>query len=400
MQKEKVQLVDVCLKRKSVLFALLLIPFFELFTFEMMIGKNVFPQIFSGITTLFSLSRILITFILVAEFIYCRRVPQMITTWGIAGYSFVCVLVSALNGSVYLTYIVGSLSYVGLALLCEKIIKESLDCFNEACVLLFGFLSIVGALGIYIMPNGFFNAEKKMYAVYFLGSKNSSYYYFLIFMHFLLFDSLKKKGVVTRAEGIISSILLGAVVVCDSSNSLLCLAVVFVYYLVLRFGYGLYKFANAKLLLVANICLTLLVIFSANNLFVKSVVQMLGRDTTYTGRDVQWKQAIEAFLESPFLGTGIFTRYQLRTLEWSEHCHNVYLDILAKYGVVPLVILIIMIVIIVKRNAKSKNKKLVNLAGVTLFSLLLHNTFDSISIFFIVVLFVSIETVAYIEEEE
>ena len=50
--------------------------------------------------------------------------------------------------------------------------------------------------------------------------------------------------------------------------------------------------------------------------------------------------------------------------------------------------------------AISKNKKLVNLAGVTLFSLLLHNTFDSISIFFIVVLFVSIETVAYIEEEE
>ena len=244
MQKEKMQLKNIEIKRKSVIYALLLIPFFELFTYELMIGKNVFPQVFSVITTFFSLTRILITCILVAQFIYCRRIPQMITTWGIAGYSFVCVLVSILNGSVYLTYIIGSLSYIGLALLCEKMIQDSLDCFNEACILLFGFYSIVGALSIYLMPYGLLKSETKMYAIYFLGSKNSSYFYFVIYVYFLLFDSLKKKGKVTRFTGIISCLLLGAVVVCDSSNSLLCLLVIFAYYVVLMCGYNLYKFAK------------------------------------------------------------------------------------------------------------------------------------------------------------
>lgn len=391
------QMINLKLKRRCMIYILLLIPFFELYSFDMLAGKNVFPFLFKGITTLFSLCRIFITAFMVADFMYHRRLPAMITTWGIGFYCLACIITSWQNGSLYINYVVGTMTYIGLAMLCEKMIRTSMEDFHKACILLFGFYSIVGAAVIFLMPGGFFHAATKAEAVYFLGSKNSSFPFFLVFLYFFFYDGLRRKGKLPRFGGIISMILLLAVIVCDSSNSFLCLFIVFAYYVVLKYGYKLYRLANAKLLFVFSVFLTLFIIFSANHEVIKSVVSMLGRDTSYSGRDVLWEQAIEMFLSHPFMGNGIFSEFQLKTGVIANHAHSVYLDIMAKYGIFPLVFLFGTIILIIFRFSKSRNRKLVNLMGVFLFTILLHNIFDDIAIYVLVLLFISFETAPYKE---
>lgn len=391
---QKKSMVNIYLNRKSIINALLLIPFFELFTFELLIGKNIFPQFFSLLTTLFSVARIIITGIVVADYIYRKKWPKMITVWGIAGYGFTCILVSMVNGSVYATYIIGSFTYVGLALLCERMISESVSGFNKGCILLFGFYSIVNALMTFVMPNGFFDAVYKMNALYFLGSKNSAYFYYLVFMYFYVFDSLREKKRQPQFGILVVLMLLLSVYLCDSNNALVCLLVPLLYLIVLSLGHGVYKLANAKMLFGLNVFAAWFIVATTNNPVIQKIVQLLGRNATYSGRDVQWQQAIEMFIENPLWGNGIFSRFQLRDGTWSEHAHSVYLDMLAKYGIVPFVIFVLTFVLILLKFTKCKDKKIVNFAGVVLFSVLLHNVFDMASVFFTALVMIGLEAVA------
>lgn len=393
-------MINLNIKRRCIIYVLLLIPFFELYSFDMLAGRNVFPLFFKVLTTLLSLCRVCITAFMAADFLYHRRLPAMITTWGFGFYCLACIITSYMNGSLYINYVVGNITYIGLALLCERMMRTSMEDFHKACILLFGFYSIVGALTIFVFPNGFFHAATKAEAVYFLGSKNSSFYYFLIFLFFLFYHALGRKEKLPRFGGIISMVLLLAVLVCDSSNSFLCLFVVFAYYMVLKYGYKLYRLANARLLFLLGIFLTLFIIFSANHELIKTIVNMVGRDTSYSGRDTLWEQALEMFVEHPFIGNGIFSEFQLKSGVWASHAHNLYLDIMAKYGVFPLLILIGTIVLIISSFSKTKNRRLANLAGVCLFTILLHNIFDDIAIYVLVLLFISFETAPYKEPVE
>lgn len=391
---QKSFIVNIGLNKKSVINALLLIPFFELYTFELLIGRNIFPQFFGLLTTLFSVSRIIITAIIVADYLFRRKWPAMITVWGIAGYSIACILVSIINGSVYFTYIIGSFSYIGLVLLCEKMVSESVSAFIKANVLLFGFYSIVNALLTFVMPDGFFNAVFKMNAVYFLGSKNAAYFYYLFFIYFYVVDSLREKKRPPQFSIPILLALMVSVYLCDSSNALACLFILFVYLIALYFGGGIYKLANAKILFGLNVFTAWFIVATTNNSFIQKIVELLGRNATYSGRDVQWQQALRMFAANPLLGNGIFSRFQLRDGTWSGHAHSVYLDMLAKYGILPFLIFVLTFVLILFKYTKCKDKKIVNFTGIALFSVLLHNVFDVTSVYFFAMTMMGAEIVA------
>lgn len=387
-------------KRKCMIYVLLLLPFFELYSLEMFAAKGVFPAVIKVITTLCSLGRIGITGYLVCDYLYRRRLPSLITTWGMGLFCLSCITASFLNGSLYLQYIVGNITYIGLALLCEKMMRNSVEDFHKACLILFGFYSMIGAVTIYLFPNGFFNAATKAEAVYFLGSKNSSFFYFMILLFFYYYESQRKKGRLPKFGGIVCIALLFAVKICDSSSSLMCLLLILAGYLVIKYGQRFYKFLNAKLLFVFCILLTLFIIFSANHVVIKTIVEMVGRNTSYSGRDKLWEQAMEMFMENPFIGNGIFSEFQLATGVWATHAHDVYLDWLAKFGIFPLVIFLVTTLMILHKCAKSKNKKMVNLIGIFLFVLYLHNIFDDVSMYIVVLLFAGFEDLKFAESQE
>lgn len=102
-----------------------------------------------------------------------------------------------------------------------------------------------------------------------------------------------------------------------------------------------------------------------------------------------WDQALELYMNHPFLGNGIQLVLMNRTAQ--TQAHNFYIDMLARYGTIPIMIILGIIVIIVMSMVREKNKKIVALKGVFLFSFLLHCIFDTTTIHFLLLILISVE---------
>lgn len=375
------------IRRKSLIYILLLFPFFELYSLEMIIAKGVFPEIFKIITYVYVLLRMGISAYAICAHLYERRTIESRSTWWLLLFVSLLVVSSAINGSVYLTYITGAFTYVGFTILLNKMLQESYEDLVFGGMVLFGMYAVINFVTTLLFPNGFFHALNKAEAVYFLGSKNSSYYYLLIFLLLFSVYSLEKNHKLCNGHLIWTLFFMLSAFVCRSSNTLICLFIVFVYYFIAIYGKLLLKFLDWKILSITIVLIVLLIMFGNNSELVYKVVTALGRDMSFSGRDYLWEQVFELFGENPIWGNGIYTTFTLKTGVVATHAHNLYLDLLAKHGVVTLLSFLALIVSAFVSVGKETDKNLRYMKGLFLFVILLHNVFDDCSVYFTIFCF-------------
>ncbi len=388
---------NLYIRRKSIIYMLLLFPFFELYSLEMLIGKGIFPEIIKVVTYVYVLFRMIIAAYAICAHFYEKKKINNVTIWGIMLFVFMLVLSSWMNGSVYLTYITGAFTYIGFAFLLNKLIKDSYQDVIVGGMILFGIYSVLNFVTTLLFPNGFFNARDKAEAVYFLGSKNSSYYYYLILLLLVSIHTLYKKEKIRNWHMIYVILLMISAFVCRSSNTLMCLFIIFAYYFIAVYGKILLKFLDWKILCIAIVFISLLIMFGANSEFVYRVVTSLGRDMSFSGRDYLWEQALEQFVDEPLWGNGVFSTFVLKTGVIATHAHNLFLDLLAKHGGITLLSFFMLIGSVFLSIGKEKDKSMRYMKGVFLFVILLHNVFDDCSVFFTIFYFVIL---SYIDKRE
>ena len=368
---------------------LLLLPFFELMVFELLSKKGYMESEANFIMSICSICRLIISI----YYIFLRKSYWSYTAMGFAVFIISENIVSTLNGSIYINYFIGSFTTVGLCLLCSALIRKSYKNYIDACITLFGALSIINAIQCYAMPGGFFGAYYKESAVYLLGSKNTCFFFYAVFLYFLLYDEALEKKRFRLSTLFIMLFLIGATYVSDAMNAFVMLCMAFVYYCMIALGTKVYKIFNIKYLLSTVTIVAVFILIPELRGIFKPILNMIGRDTTVTGRDVLWLQAITKFQKNPLIGNGILTEYVLETGVIADHAHCHYLDVLAKYGVITFFSFVLTIVCVIRKAVLRKKhvKRMLALDCVFLGLFLLHSIIDHLELFNFIVILISIE---------
>jgi len=388
--------------RFSRLNILLLVPYFELYTFILLSENDFFPSFFDLIGLIFSLMRTLISsFYILQAFMNYRKVKRILLKSGYFVLVFCAslVLTSAMNGSLYIMYLLGIYNYIGFSALCLKLLKENTQGFFQGGMLLFGGLSIVGCLSIFLFPMGFFNASAIERAVYFLGGKNSAVYYYLLFW---MFYAICQSNGYIKGNRFLQVFLLVAMtlstMITKSSSSLVCMLIVGIYMM------GIYKskliryMISPKRIIFVMAVLFTIVVFNSKSNIIGVILKLLGRSSTYTGRTEMWEQAIGMIKEHPFIGNGIEISFTIKIGAGQliyPQAHNFFLDNMAKYGIIPIVILIGSIVFWLGKAFKYSKMKCTT--DLIIFSsvFILHCFFDDM-LYYYWILFISISEYIYV----
>ena len=364
--------------------------------FELMIDRGVMTGGVYLIRRIFSISRILIS----VYFFAFKRNIWSITAKGFSAFIISENIVSILNGSIYINYAIGSITTVGLCFVCAYYLRKHPSYFLEASILFFGFVSIIDALQRYIMPGGFFGATYKESAVYLLGSKNTCFFFYGVYIYFLLYkESLCRKRISYTTMGILF-FLTGATIISDAANAFVMMSIIILYYIISRIGKSINKLFNLKFLIPIVAVLSVFVLSPTLRNIFSPFLNAIGRDSTVTGRDLLWLQAIDKFKNHPLIGNGILTDYILGTGVIADHAHSHYLDLLAKYGLITFLCFVITVGCVVRAIVRKnkKNIRLLALDFVIIGTFLLHSIVDHLELFNFIIILVSSELLSGINE--
>lgn len=380
-----------------ILYAILLAPFFESFVISMFISDGINTSFWNLIANIYTVARFIVSTYAIVRMLY--RLPKH--SIKINGVLFWClmylvmqVVSCVLNGSFTANQLLGLYSYIGFVVLCREIQNQSQKLFFKAVIALFAILSGIGVVTTVIFPNGFFNAPIKAYAYYALGSKNSSFFYFYSLMFAWFGYSMAYKGKLPRWGGICIFVLILTAAICDSGNSMICLGIILVFYLLEKYWKGLFKYVNPKLLFF-GVCLIAVIIYAGINLpLIELITGSIGRNVTFTGRDMLWTSAVYQFASSPVFGVGQNATFMLSNGTEATHAHSLFLDIMAKYGLVTAIPLFALFICMIKKMLRLKNRLLINQIGVFLFAAILHMVFDVPSGYFLLLIVALTENIS------
>lgn len=371
----------------------LLIPFFELQSFDMLVDRGVWSGFFGTLLNIYSVLRIIITIFLFLDIF--RKNESKISYVVVCTILFILLenIVSFVNGSIYLNYLVGSFTFIGFSLMCAYMIKKSEYQFIIACKYLFGTLSILGAIQIIIMPYGFFNATSKAFAIYFLGSKNTSFFYFIIYLFFAFYYDIKRYYKISFKHILIQFLFIIATIYADSINSLLMLFIILIFSIIFNYGKIMYKFISPKIIIFLIITFAIIILSPTIRKSLEYILNLFGRDTSFTGRDVLWEQAIDCFIKSPVVGTGILTKFRLKTGVWANGAHSQFLDLLAKYGILVFTVYILIPICALYKAAKydKYDKHFIAIKSIIVFVILFHSIIDNMYFYHFILIMLAVE---------
>ncbi len=279
-----------------------------------------------------------------------------------------------------------ALFFPALFLICSYFIRKRALWFLDGACLLFGVYNALQLITVILFfPHGITHYSGEFWkqtlagAIYFFGAKNQAVMYILTF----LFTWSVRNWVHTQKISIkiiaVSLIFMAEVYILDSASSIVCIALFIFFYIIctsriekhfsILFNPYLYYCVVAALLVL--IC----VLSKAESFtFIGKFLSLLGRSITFTNRTFIWEEVLSLYKTSPVLGVGEKTF--IITNSVINHAHNVYLDVLYKYGTLGFIPFVCMIIYCGK-ELNRWNKSFIGALSIgTLFIILLHNCFD------------------------
>ena len=135
----------------------------------------------------------------------------------------------------------------------------------------------------------------------------------------------------------------------------------------------------SRCVVIATILFFSIVYFQSSDFLEPIIVDILGKDMTFTNRLEIWDNAIKAIIASPFIGHGVLYNEQVVDLlgmlqngfrwEGATHCHCQFLQVGFKSGITGLALYVASIVLSFAKCKKSENRNLAQVATVCMFIL-------------------------------
>ena len=371
---------------KQLMFAVLILPFFPPMLVEMMVEKG--SALWKVIEYCYKGSQVVF-----ASFGYviwlCDKKRES-SRWFIflVAHLFSFVVACAANGTISPSLMGRMYSDIGFCILCVVLLKNSRKDFIGACVMLFTLLTVYGILSIYLFPRGFFNGETVYDRVWGLGAKNNAFpmFFACFFFNFLNYMEQDKSIPNTMPVYITMAIIAG--MVCESVNTMLCLALVLFVYFLNRFLPRILTCVNFRVVLIAFIFILAVIYVGMKSKLMVTILAMLGRSPTFSGRTRLWEQAITYLRNNPLFGAGHMLEYFLGSGISTPHAHSQWMDKLAKYGSVQFVFLILFVSKTFKNGCKCPTRRKACVIMSLLLIYMLHMSFDTYNYDFFTLFFI------------
>lgn len=253
---------------------------------------------------------------------------------------------------------------------------------NSLFYSLFAIITI-NFITILIYPNGIYTTlyenNKKYTQNWFLKYKNI---HIMMYMPALLLDYIryKYKNKIDLISILLLFMITFSVYYCDSANSIVAYSI-FLIYLFMRKMFDKIKIMNIiTYFVIFLLILIFIVVFRWQEKFSWFIVDILGKDLTFTHRTEIWDKIIFFIQQNPIFGYGVET-IKIIAVKLGDsrfaHAHNTILDILYKGGILSFIPYITMIALTVVELFKNRSKEIAKFASFILFCIFIMMNFEA-----------------------
>ena len=250
---------------------------------------------------------------------------------GIVFFEVWRVLATIYCGGNYTSLFLAIFNALAICLVVEMGLKTDPDALLDGASFTLGLFVLINFATILLFPQGMYEFNT-FTQNYFLGYRNNSIMLFFPAIIFSIVRSLRKYNKLTLSSFVITAVSFATVILAFSATSVIGMTV-FTLFLLLALINKMPNFLNIITYLAINIAYFFgVIILRLQEAFAFIIVDMLGRDLTFTGRTKIWDSALAAFTKSPVFGVGEIENQASRDLIGATHAHNYYLDLLYKSG--------------------------------------------------------------------
>lgn len=250
---------------------------------------------------------------------------------GIVFFEVWRVLATIYCGGNYTSLFLAIFNALAICLVVEMGLKTDPDALLDGASFTLGLFVLINFATIILFPQGMYEFNT-FTQNYFLGYRNNSIMLFFPAIIFSIVRSLRKYNKLTLSSFVITAVSFATVIIAFSATSVIGMTV-FTLFLLLALINKMPNFLNIITYLAINIAYFFgVIILRLQEAFAFIIVDMLGRDLTFTGRTKIWDSALAAFAKSPVFGVGEIENQASRDLIGATHAHNYYLDLLYKSG--------------------------------------------------------------------
>lgn len=303
--------------------------------------------------TLSNVFKVLVIAVLGVWFFYFYQKVSLFFV-GIVFFEVWRVLATIYCGGNYTNLFLAILNALAICLVVEMGLKTDPDALLDGASFTLGLFVLINFATIILFPQGMYEFNT-FTENYFLGYRNNSIMLIFPAMIFAIVRSLRKYNKLTFSAFLITAVSFATVLMAFSATSVIGMTV-FILFLLLALINRMPNFLNIVTYLAINIAYFFgVIILRLQEAFAFIIVDMLGRDLTFTGRTRIWDGALAAFAKSPVFGVGEIENQASRDLIGATHAHNYYLDLLYKSGLPGF--LIFFAILIICGMALYKNRK-------------------------------------------
>lgn len=280
--------------------------------------------------TISNVFKVMVIAILGVWFFYFYRKVSLFFV-GIVFFEVWRVLATIYCGGNYTSLFLAIFNALAICLVVEMGLKTDPDALLDGASFTLGLFVLINFATIILFPQGMYEFNT-FTQNYFLGYRNNSIMLFFPAIIFSIVRSLRKYNKLTLSSFVITAVSFATVILAFSATSVIGMTV-FILFLLLALINKMPNFLNIITYLAINIAYFFgVIILRLQEAFAFIIVDMLGRDLTFTGRTKIWDSALAAFAKSPVFGVGEIENQASRDLIGATHAHNYYLDLLYKSG--------------------------------------------------------------------
>lgn len=315
--------------------ALLFIPFVEPLYFTQ----------FVLIDTIFLYWKLASIAIIIFVWGLCGKIDKVLGS--LAAFLLLDCIVTTINEGNTSQMYINAVTLFAMAIMFMTVAKKGSYKFVKVVSTVFEILIIANFLTIVIYPDGLYNFSSVNHH-YLLGSRN-------VMMRTIFpgicFSIIRSKIETNKLSirTIIVMIVAGVSLVLVWSATALVAYFLFCFFIVL-----FQKKRTPKWFTVKTCYLLVIVIFIAivvlqlQNLFSFIIVDILHKDTTFTGRTILWVAGMYNIARSPFVGYGLESLETIaaKLYKYTQYdsCHNFILDILYQNGIIGFALLLVLFI--------------------------------------------------------
>lgn len=254
------------------------------------------------------------------------------------------VICTVYNGGDYTSLFLTIFNALAIALVVEMGLKTDPDALLDGATFILGFFVVCNFVTILMFPDGMY--EYGVYTEnYLFGYRNNMVMMIIPAAIFSAVRSFKYYDRLSKSSWLIVISSVASIFLAFSATGAIGI-VIFCLVLILAIIGFMSKIFNIATYIVFNIVFFFsIIIMRVQDLFAFIIVELLGKDLTFTGRTDIWDKSLSAFLGSPVFGVGEIEAQASRDLIGATHAHNYYLDLLYKSGVFGFLIFMAILII-------------------------------------------------------